>query len=275
MSLSEAVPITTEAEATAQIVRTAAVPKDLNPDTPQALVIPADAKLELPDLSAWREQPVRKTGVYHPATVEAFIAYVGHHAIPDMTTVWVHPTSGHVEALIDDNGAAEPGYGQHRAVLELTPTPEWVYWTRKDGEMVAQSEFAEHIEGGLEEIVTPDAAEMLEIAQSFHASTGAQFRSSTRLSSGEQRLQYDEEIKATAGATGDLTVPTVIMLAIAPFLGEDRYKITARLRFRLNGGQLRLGYQLDRPDSVQRDALEGIASRLAETFPHTYVGSPA
>lgn len=260
-----------EATAVARITRASAVPQELNPERPQALVIPADAALALPDLSQWREAPVRKTGVYRPATVEAFLAYVDtqHDAVG--STIWVHPTSGLVTAVIDDNGD-EPGYGQHRVQLQLTTTPEWDYWQSIDKQMVSQEAFAEHIEGGLEEIAEPDAADMLEIAQSFHATSSSTFRSSNRLGTGEQRLQYDEEVQATAGKTGDLTVPTVILLAIAPFVGEERYKLTARLRFRLNGGRLTLGYLLDRPESIKRDALEGVSERVAAKFPRTYVG---
>lgn len=260
-----------DAATVVEVTRAAAVPAILNADAPTGLVIPADAKLELPDLSAWREAPIRRTGIYRPATVEALIDYVTWQEVPEQTTVWVHPTSGKVEAILDDNGA-DPGYRQHRALLQLEPTPEWKYWAEKDGKMMGQEEFAEHIEAGLEEISTPDAADMLEIAQSFHASKEASFRQSNRLTSGEQRLQYDETLTASAGKTGDLTVPTVILLAVAPFYGEDRYKVTARLRFRLSGGKLTLGYLLDRPESVKRDALEGIAERISEKFTRTFVG---
>lgn len=256
-------------------IRETNVPKPLDPNVPEALIVPAGATLSIPDLSAWRERPTRKTGTYRPATVEAFGAYVEAHAHPQHTTVWVHPTSGRIVGVLDDNAPEIPAWGEHRAETTLTATPEWAYWATKDGQMVSQEQFAEHIEGGLEEIAAPEGAEMLEVAQSFHATSSAQFRQSTRLASGEQRLQYDEEVKASAGASGDLTVPTVILLAIAPFIGEDRYKVTARLRFRLTAGKLTLGYVLDRPDSVIRDALEGIASRLAERFPLTYVGEPA
>lgn len=140
--------------------------------------------------------------------------------------------------------------------------------------MMTQVEFAEHIEAGLEEIIEPEAASMLELAQNFHATTDATFRSSTRLQSGEQRLQYDEEVKASAGASGDMTVPTAFLLGLAPFVGEDPYKLAARLRFRVNGGRLTLGYVLDRPDRVRRDAIEQIAERLGVRFPNSYVGTP-
>lgn len=264
----------TDADAVIDAARSAGIPRGLDPNTPEALIVPAGATLEVPPLREWRERPVRRVGVYRPATVEAFTAYVGWLAYPEQTTVWVHPTSGAVWGVLDDNGT-EPGWGDHRAELQLTVTPEWAYWSKRDGEMLGQEAFAEHIEGGLEEIVEPDSATMLEVAQTFHAASSAQFRSSTRLASGEQRFQYDEEIKASAGATGDITVPTMVLLAIAPFIGEDRYKIAARFRFRLSAGKLTLGYVLDRPDSVKRDALEGIASRLAEKFPRTFVGQPS
>lgn len=261
-----------DAATVVQVTRAAAIPAHLNPDVPQALVVPADAAFVQPDLSEWRDAPFRRTGTYRPATVEALIAYTKWQQVLGQTSVWVHPTSGRVETVFDDNGDETPGYRQHRALLQLAPTPEWLYWAARDGKMMGQEEFAEHIEGGLEEISVPDAADMLEIAQSFHASKEGNFRQSTRLQSGEQRLQYDETLTASAGKTGDLTVPTVIMLAVAPFYGEDRYKLTARLRFRLSGGKLTLGYILDRPESVQRDALEGIAERIGEEFDRVFVG---
>lgn len=272
MSAVEAVePLETEAAAVAQLARGAAVPKNLDPSKPQALVVPADARLELPDLSAWRAAPVRKTGVYRPATVDSLIAYVDWQNREDDTTVWVHPTSGLITAVIDDNGD-EPGYRQHRAVLNLTPTPEWVYWTARDGTMLSQEAFAEHVEGGLQQIEQPDAADVLELAQSFHATTSASFRSSIRLASGAQQLRYEEDVEASAGRSGELTVPTTIVLLLAPFLGEAEVQVVARFRFRVAGGKLTLGYKLEQPEKIVRDALEGIADKLGDTFPRVYLG---
>lgn len=262
-----------DAEAIIEAARASSIPATLNPEAPQAFVIPENAQLVTPDLRAWRSRPTRKTGIYKPADVASFIAYTKHH-LTDDTTVWVHPTTGKTIAVFNDNGQTDPGWGDHRAVLELAPTPEWRYWALNDGKMLSQVEFAEHIEGGLEEIVEPDAADVLEIAQSFHAKSSATFRSSTRLQSGEQRLQYDESIDAKAGPSGDLVVPTQILLAITPFYGEDRYKINARLRFRINGGHLALGYKLDRPDAVLRDAIDHVADALREEFGLTYIGEP-
>jgi uncharacterized protein YfdQ (DUF2303 family) len=262
-----------DAEAIIEAARTVATPAELDPEKPLAFVLPASARLEVPDLRAWRSRPTRKTGTYLPATVQSFIEYVNRHYDQEHTTVWVHPSSGQVVAVLDDNAASETGWGDHRAVLTLEPTPEWLFWCRYDGELRTQEAFAEHIEEGMPEIVEPDGATMLELAQNFHATTDATFRSSIRLASGQQQLQYDQEVQATAGRAGDLKVPTMFLLAISPFVGEDPYKVAARLRFRVGGGKLQLGYWLDRPDKVKRDAIEQIAERITEQFPRTYIGS--
>jgi uncharacterized protein YfdQ (DUF2303 family) len=263
----------TDSAAWIKAARAAAIPATLDPDNPQAFLIPAEMAIVEPDLRAWRSRPARKIGIYKPADVASFIAYTKHH-LADDTTVWVHPTTGKTVAVFNDNGQTDPGWADHRAVLDLAPTPEWNYWGAKDGAMISQVDFAEHIEGGLEEIVEPDAADVLEIAQSFHAKSSVTFRSSQRLQSGEQRLQYDESIDAKAGPSGDLLVPTQILLAITPFYGEERYKINARIRFRINGGHLALGYKLDRPDAVLRDAIDHVADALREEFGLTYIGEP-
>lgn len=261
----------TENEVVADLAIAATAAETLDPEVPQAIVVPRGAKLELPDLSWWRDRPHRKTGVYRPATVLAFIDYVANQHVDGDTTVWVHPTSGQITAVIDDSGA-EPGYRQHRVELLLAPTPEWSYWAAQDGKMLPQLAFAEHIEGGLQQIEQPDAADVLELAQSFHATTAVTFRSSTRLATGEQQLQYDEETAATAGRTGQLNVPTAIVLVLAPFIGEQEVQIAARFRFRVNSGHLQLGYKLDQPEKVVRDAIETIAERIAGRFARTYLG---
>lgn len=116
---------------------------------------------------------------------------------------------------------------------------------------------------------------VLEIAQSFHAHTTAQFRSAQRLSSGETKLVYDEEVRASAGKTGELEVPRVLELGISPFVGEAAVRINAQLRYRVASGTLRIGYKLERPEQVVRDAVETMAAKLRSEFAHVYSGTPA
>lgn len=264
----------TDAQAVIDTAITAATPTVLDPEKIHSIVVPAGARVEIPNLDAWRMNPTRTTGVYKFDDVGSFIKYVERLGGSN-TTVWVD-YNGKAVAVIDDADEHLPRWGQHRAELKLEKTPEWDHWLGLDGMMVSQERFAEHVETGLDEIVEPPAANMLELAQTFHATTEATFRSSQRLASGEQRLQYDETVTASAGQSGQLHVPSAFLLALAPFVADDRpYKVRARLRFRLSSGKLTLGYVLDKPHRVQIDAIDGIVTKLQEKFPHTYVGSPA
>ena len=82
-------------------------------------------------------------------------------------------------------------------------------------------------------------------------------------------------MQAAAGRSGQIEVPSTFVLMVAPFIGEEDVQLAARLRFRVGGGRLTLGYVLDRPHVAVRDALERITDRLSEKFPNTYVGEPA
>lgn len=264
----------TDAAAIIATAQEASKPHVLNAEILYAVRDSAGAVQPL-DLERFREQPDRAKGTYKPATVDAFIDYVEKHANDDYTTVWVHPTQGHIEAILDDNAPGETAWRSHRASLDLIVTPEWKFWLENDGDLMGQQAFAEKIEDGIREVHEPDAAEMLEIAQSIQATTDVAFRSSIQVHSGEVQMAYDEKVEASAGRTGELTVPKTFVLAIAPFVGEPAYKITARLRYRVDSGTLRIGYRLEQPERAVRDVLEGIAGRVGKKFDRVYMGTPA
>lgn len=234
-------------------------------DAPQYAVIPEDAKLELLDGAKFRpdyqDEPQRPTGVATPGTVQAFIDYVKRFS-SDQLTIWVPVTEGKISAVFNDNDKETPGWGDFRAELTLTKTPEWTHWAGASGSYMPQEDFADHIEDGMAEIIDPPAADLLEMAQSIHATNNVNFKSQKRLASGEVQFEYTEDLDATAGKDGDLKIPSEFELAIAPFIGEDKYKVKARLRYRLNNGNLSIGYKLIRPDAVLRDAYQRIADQF-------------
>lgn len=228
--------------------------------TAVAHVVPDGYKIETQDLDCYFDHPSRKRGTVHPATVDALSAYVARH---ENATV------------IEGKEAQAPGHGDHRAHLKLDHTPEWEFWFNRDGRKFTQAEFAEHIEDGAREIVEPTSAELLEIASTFHAKTDVTFRQATRLQDGTASLVFDEITSAGAGAAGDIKIPQTIGLAISPFVGEAKFAVNARLRYRVSGGKLELGYHLDRPHDVIRTALDLVRERLAREFPGAvFVGTP-
>jgi len=254
----------------------AAEPTKVEPGDLLSLVLPEGGRHELIDLEKYLEEPVRPRATYHPSDVASFIGLVETHEDKEATTVWVHETEGKIVAVLDDNGKGKPAWGEHRVVLDLGFSPEWQLWAKKDGELMLQTQFAEHLREGMPDVAEPDAATLIEIAENFEATTGVHFRSKVDFNSGAKKFKYDEETKATAAtADGEIEVPRQFKLRLTPFLGEEPVEIMANLRHNARGGSLQIGYKLERPERAVEDALLRIAERLDDKFERVYRGTPA
>jgi uncharacterized protein YfdQ (DUF2303 family) len=266
-----------DAAAVIDVAKQAAALQRVDPTVDNIVVVGLDGYGSILDLEELRKQPDRPRGTYNPTDVESFIDYVTVHKDDSATTIWVHPTEGKVLAILDDNAAAETAWREHKVDLTLQHSPEWEFWAKRDGELVDQESFAEHLREGLPDIAEPDGASLLEIATTFEAKTDVHFRSGIDLSSGEARFKYDEEIQATGQtkADGEVSVPRQFVLALSPFLGEEKVQVVANLRHRTTGGNLRLGYKLERPERAIEDALQRVADRLDDRFERVYRGTPA
>lgn len=297
MAEAELTSINGDAQAIIDVAQKATAPHPIEQgiESVQRVAIPNDMTLVTIDHEPYDQFPRRKKGTVELGTVEALAAYVERHA-EDSTTVWVHPKQARIEAVIDDHEphiilvdevgeGDEPsalnekrgfaGHGEHRAVLNLIHTPQWLHWLKLDGQLVTQVKFAEHIEDGLLEIDTPAPTVMMELAQTFHAKQGITFKSANRIKDGQSQFQYDEETSATAGKSGQLEIPNEFTLLVQPYLGEATYKLNARLRYRITKGELQIGYKIDRPEVILIDARDKIADRLAERFPGAvFIGTP-
>lgn len=183
-----------------------------------------------------------------------------------------------VAVLNDDDGNDGAGWRDYRVELALRSTPEWLHWTGADGRMMGQEAFAEHVEDGLNELRNPTPAAMLDIAQTLHANVNTRVRSGRRLADGRVQLAYEEEVDATAGTGGDLAIPELIELAVKPFVGGPAYELVARFRYRLprGGGDLAMGYKLNRPHEVKRAAyIELRDAVVADLAAATLIAGPA
>lgn len=221
------------------------------------------------DLEKYEATPARKLGTVTLADADSFVTYVDRHSQVRGTTQWADIDAGRIIAVLDDHAShvddqkdGSPGWGQHRAVLTLKQTPDWKHWIESDGRFLDQATFAEHIEDGVDAIRDPDAATMLEVAQTFHAKRGVNFASTKRLG-GEVEFAYEETVQARAGQKGKFEVPELLTLGLVPFEGSDPYEVKARIRFRLSDGNLSIGYRLIRPDKVRRSAFDDVVAKVA------------
>ncbi len=239
-------------------------PHQLGPDELlHSIVVPAGGQHTIVDLEKYGDNPRRKTGVVHAHDADSFAKYVTKHQL-DETEIWADEANTRVVAVINAHAPKAAGWRDHRALLAVRKTDAWKAWAALDGKPLDQVTFAEHIEDRAVDIVRPTGAEMLELAQSFQAKAGVEFESSKRLSSGESQLLFKETVSATAGQRGQLDIPHLIDLALVPFQGAPAYKVTARFRYRINGGRLVLSYHLERPEDVLREAFANVVSDIAE-----------
>lgn len=257
-----------------------------------SVIVPAGASHETIDVERLREfdlpRPRRKHGAFRVHDAGSFVEYLNKHGL-DETEVWADTTRqqlvgvlnahqtmadvGERSALYADGRA---GWADHRVSLELVRTPAWQAWTGLDRKLLGQHEFAEHLEDRLVDVVNPSGADMLELAQTFQATIGVSFESSKQLASGERQLEYKETVESRAGRRGQLSIPRDFELGLVPFEGAEAYKVTARFRYRITDGALRVGYLLDRPEDVLRLAfLDFVAAVEGQVSAPVFRGVPA
>ncbi|WP_166427777.1 DUF2303 family protein [Nonomuraea mesophila] len=226
--------------------------------------------------------PRRKTGRTVVEDVGSFLAYFRKHADAD-TETYVNVHARAITAVLNAPTADAPRWGDHRLILQLCTTDAWDAWAGNDRRWLPQREFTDFLEEHLSDIREPAAAELLEIATTFHAKTTVKFASATRLASGDANLVWEETTDASAGAKGNLKVPTEFKIAVKclelPVAeGEDPvvYGLGARFRYRIERGELRVMYLLDDPAAVLRDAVLAVVGQVEKAAEITILrGMPA
>lgn len=271
--MSEMIP--TEAEVVARLARTAAAPNQLDPNALYSIV-DAEGDTTVLSLERFRSLPdrVRESVTFSEAA--SLTEYVKEHNPAVEPRAYAMLDSNAIAVVMNGHTTGAPAWGDWRATLTLKPSLGWARWEEKDGKLLEQESFAEHIEEGLLEITKPAGARMLEIVTSFHATNRANVDSAIRLDNGETQLKYVETIAARAGQSKQFAIPEYIELALAPFEGGATFKVRARFRYRLRGSELLLGYKLERPEDVRRAAFREVCDDFtAATSTPLFYGHPS
>lgn len=275
--------LSTEAEAISELAVAGTKPVSIDPLDLYVLTVPLNGEHHIIDLEHALDNPRRKKGTVTLHEAESFAAYVNKHKLADVTEIYADVTAQSVVAVINDDapqldgaGDSAAGWRDHRAVLALKRTDPWNIWRGIDGHMLGQVAFAEHIEANAADIVEPDAATMLELAQTLEVKKDVEFKSSNLLANGQRQLTFHEKLTEAGGANGTLEIPKEIVLGIAPFEIGGAYKVTARFRYRMADGRLTLGIKIDRPEDVIRSAFKDVIDTISDqTDLDLLYGTPA
>ena len=222
------------------------------------VVVPPDHKVESTERLLLR--PARVRGV---TTVDDFDSFI-RYALPTSDDI-----EGQVFWRASETAASfacvfnPQTWRDHRVVYTPTPSIEWRRWTGMNGQHKPQTEFATFIEDNAPDIVSPSSSDMIEISRSLEAKKKVSFASGVRLSNGQQELTYEEQIEGTA-AKGKLQIPETFSIGIPVFVGGDRYKVDARLRYRIDNAKLSIWYDLVRPHLVIEDAVSTMVATIRD-----------
>jgi hypothetical protein len=159
---------------------------------------------------------------------------------------------------------AQPNeWGTVYADLKLVGSSEAKRWVEASGQYMAQQDFAEFCELNLETFSSPDAAKILEIAQTFQARSTVDFSSAVRLSSGAIKLKREEKIDATAGERADISIPELLTVAMPIFKYGKAYAVKARLRYRIVDSAVRLSVLLVDPEMAIEHAFKEVVDEVS------------
>lgn len=225
-------------------------------DVPVIIVPEGYKALELAHLLP---APQRKTGVAKLLDLESFSRFVTENK-SDCTRIYGTHNPPNFVAVLNDHGAGGPGWRDYRATYSCPISAEWATWTKASGRRMSQEEFATFIEDNARDIVTPSAADMLEISRTLQAKKSVNFSSGIRLDNGEHQLKYEEQIEGSAGRQGDLRIPETFVIGLPFTQGGPGYQLKARLRYRIDKSDLQMWFDLDAPHKIVEDAVAELFS---------------
>lgn len=243
---------------------------------PHVFVVPDGYKVKTETFEEYAARPARASNRAITVRGEDSLITIAK-AQGQLPRVYADPVTQSIVCVLNDDEHNEiPGWRDNRVTVALVQTREWQAWMANNGKLLPQAEFAEFIEDHYGTILSPSAADMLEIAQSLEASVGLRVKSSQRLRTGERKLVYEEEQTARAGFDGELTIPEELDIALVPWRGRGDIPIPmrARLRFRTTGGNVSMGYKIIDLEKTIEAAFAEITSAIEAADIEVITGTP-
>ena len=250
--------------------------------TDQFVAVPGDRKIvKLPSFQAYAP---RKAGTFTFNDVKDYVAFLLEHGGTDCSRVFMSPEGldapvpvVSATAVLDfhEAGASDrAGWGQFVAKLNLRVDERLQVWLKAINklEFMQQDEFATFIEMNANTVLTPPAADLVNIALKLEGTVGAKFSAVRDLDRADRTLHYEE-----ATSTGDVVVPRSIIIRVPVFENGPLHEIEVRLGFKINGNGVAL-FWLRAPllRVIMREAIAEVRNIIQEESElPVYLGSVA
>lgn len=215
----------------------------------------------LASLEKFRERPDRIRGLAALDDLQSFCAYVNEQKKD--SRIFVNRVTGAAICYLDFH-VEQADWLDHVATWTPLAAPAWEYWNRNNGKPLSQQQFAEFAEDRLRDFENPTGGEMFDIITTLTATGQLNFSRATRLDNNTVKLTYEETIDTKAGQKGELTVPQIFALGIDLFPGLGTSAVQARLRYRIQNGELTFTYKLIDTEALWRKAVDSIVETISK-----------
>lgn len=231
------------------------VPKDMEVKDLTSLILPVN-----------RPTPARKVGTVKVHDIASFVAYFNAHKTTD-SVIFVNLAEDDTVlfiGVINGHGKENAGHNDFRVLYKCEQSVEWKKWMDREGEVMAQIAFANHIEDCQNFIKTPPGGELLATIQKLEGTADVRFTQVQNLFNGKCKLAYEEDVKiGEVGEKGELAIPSELELTASPFRNEQPWKFKARIRVRLQNKQVVFVYQNVDTHLIIEQSVKDMQSKVA------------
>lgn len=174
------------------------------------------------------------------------------------------------EAVLDYHGrareagdAAVPGRCTHLVRLDCPFSADYLKW--RDvlmGGYLDQRQMIEHCENLIHTIAAPPAGDLFDALGAVALERVTKFRSARNDRNGTVAILFDEQ-DGDHSTTGSAALPDHVELVLPIYQGGAVMRLTAKLRYRLDGPKLFLGFHVASMDKLEREAFAAIGQSVA------------
>lgn len=183
-------------------------------------------------------------------TTKSLADYVSRfHSPGNPPVVFSNPDTAIITAVLDYHSDA-PSHCAHRPRFRAGYTPAFSAWVKINGQSMSQVSAGEFLEERATDVISPDAASIMDMVMSFDALKKVTFRQSTRLTDGNRQFTYNEENEVR----GNVTMPEAIKLLLPIYEGQKPESVEVRIRYRIEDGSLRFSFRIHNFEDLKRTA---------------------
>ena len=148
-----------------------------------------------------------------------------------------------------------PGWGDFRIRYIATREKEWLAWLDNDRKRMDIMSMTDFLDERVLDIVEPTSGDMIDMISNMRVRKNATFHNIVDHATGSQTVRFEETIKGET-IKGDIEAVSSFKIAVAPFVGAEKYSIDCRFRLGIDSeNKLKVYYQLINAGLCMRDAV--------------------